>query len=108
MNKTLVTLGFLLLILAALVGFVLLAVFRPEQLPAFTGAVTTILGVGTAAIVTIYGLGSQGEKLKRIEAQTNGNLSRLQSENERLTDVLIRAGIDPTVVPTRGSHAAGG
>ena len=106
MNKTLVTLGFLLLILAALAGFVLLAVYRPDQLPAFGGAVTTILGVGTAAIVTIYGLGSQGEKLRKIEAQTNGNLSRLQTENERLTDILIRAGLDPSAVPTRGTHAA--
>ena len=106
MNKTLVTVCFLLLVLFALAGFVLLAVFRPDQLGSFGGAVTTLLGVGTAAIVTIFGLGSQGEKLKRIEAQTNGNLSRLQSENERLTDILIRAGIDPSAVPTRGTHAA--
>lgn len=105
MNKTLIAVAFLVLIALALVGDVLLAIYRPEQLAAFNGAIVTILGVGTAAIVTIWGLGSQGEKLKKIEAQTNGNLSRLQGENERLTNIIIESGIDPIAPQPRGEHS---
>ena len=110
MNKTLITLGFLVLILGAIVGDIVLAIFRPEQLGTFNGAIVTILGVGTAAVVTFYGLGTQGEKLKKIEAQTNGNMTRVQEENERLTNVIIEAGIDtgaiPSESPPRGDHVA--
>lgn len=95
MNKTLITLGFLILILGGIVGNILLAILRPDQMGPFNNGLVTILGVGTATIVTIWGLGTQGEKLKKIEAQTNGNLSRLQSENERLTDIIVKAGLDP-------------
>lgn len=95
MNKTVTALAFLVLILAGIVGTILLALLAPDQLPPFVNAVSTILGVGTAAVVTIFGLGQQGAKLARIETQTNGNLTRLQAENERLTNVIIRAGLDP-------------
>lgn len=105
MNKTLITLGFLILILAAVVANAVLAIYRPEQLASFNASILTVLGVGSAAVVTFYGLGSQGEKLRKIEAQTNGNLSRLQSENERLTNLIIEAGIDPKL-DARGEHAA--
>jgi hypothetical protein len=94
MNKTLITIAFLVLILAAVAGNVVLAIVAPDQLNTFNNSVVTILGVGTAAIVTIWGLGQQGEKLKQIESNTNGNLSRLQGENERLTNIIIESGLD--------------
>lgn len=94
MNKTLVTVSFLVLILAAVAGNVVLAIVAPAQLPTFNNSVVTVLGVGTAAIVTIWGLGQQGEKLRQIESNTNGNLSRLQGENERLTNIIIESGLE--------------
>lgn len=104
MNKTLITLGFLILILGAIVGDVVLAVVAPEQLAVFNGAVVTILGVGTAGIVTIYGLGKQGQQLEQIKSQTNGTLSKALAErdaaveeNTQLRVELAATGvIDPT------------
>lgn len=106
MNKTLITLGFLILIGGAIVGNVILAIYRPEQLATFNGSIVTILGVGTAGIVTIYGLGKQGQQLEQIKTNTNGNLTRLQSENERLTNVIIEAGLEPETPGGRGEHVA--
>jgi hypothetical protein len=102
-NKTLITLGFLILILGAIIGNVVLAILRPEQLATFNGSMITILGVGTAGIVTIWGLGQQGDKLKRIESNTNGTLSRLTDEKDaalaeaaRLRETLAATGSTPT------------
>lgn len=88
MNKTLITLAFLILILAAVVGDIVLAIIAPERIAAFNGGVITILGVGSAAIVTIYGLGKQGQQLEKIQSQTNGTLSKLMEENAQLRDQL--------------------
>lgn len=104
-NKTLITLGFLLLIFGAIVGNILLALWRPDAIQTFNNSMVTILGVGTAAIVTIYGLGSQGEKLKRIETNTNGRLSEQLNENKRLTNIIIDAGLDPEL---EGQHRLAG
>ncbi|UOE43751.1 hypothetical protein [Agromyces larvae] len=103
MNKTLITLGFLILILGAIVGDIVLSVVRPEALDTFNGSVVTILGVGTAAVVTFYGLGTQGEKLKKIESNTNGTLSTLVEENKRLTLLLQERGVDTTEIQVQHS-----
>jgi hypothetical protein len=44
---------------------------------------------------TFYALGKQGEKIDTIQKQINGNHSRLQEENERLTNVIVAQGLDP-------------
>lgn len=106
-NKTLITLGFLILILGAIVGIILLSLFRPDSVQTFTNAMLTILGVATATIVTIYGLGTQGEKLRRIESNTNGNLSAMVEENQRLTNIIIDAGLDPHLAGEHRSFNAG-
>lgn len=82
MNKTLIAIGFLILILGAIVANVVLAIFAPEQLAAFNGAVITILGVGSAGITMIYGLGKQGQQLEQIRSNTNGTLSELRAERD--------------------------
>lgn len=109
MNKTLITLGFLILILGAIVGDVVLAVVAPDQLAVFNGAVITILGVGTAGIVTIWGLGKQGQQLEQIKSQTNGTLSKLietnealQQENAELREERAATGTPPS----NGAHVA--
>jgi hypothetical protein len=45
---------------------------------------------------TFYALGKQGGKIDTIQKQTNGDLSRLQEENERSTNVIIAQGFDPS------------
>lgn len=100
MNKTLIAIAFLSLILATLAGNVVLAIAAPEQLPAFNGSAVTILGTGTAALVTIYGLGKQGQQLEQIKTQTNGTLSKLLEENSALRDQLAATGSTPST----GNH----
>ena len=45
----------------------------------------TVLGLATTAGGTFYALGKQGEQIKKIDRQTNGTLSALREENDRLT-----------------------
>lgn len=45
---------------------------------------------------TLYILGKQSEKIEQVRTQTNGNLTRLQAENERLTNILIAHGEYPS------------
>ena len=123
MNKTLITLGFLILILGAIAGNIVLAIIAPGQMDRFNAAMLTILGVGSTTVVLFYGLGTQGEKLKRIESNTNGNLTTMVEENRRLTNIIVEAGLDvdvaqSTILPpherstipqteTSGRHEAG-
>lgn len=96
MNKTLISIGFFVLIAIGMVGAVVLIIYRPEELASFIGAITTLLGIGSAAVITIYGLGKQGEQLETIRANTNGTLSKLQEENARLTGILVARGLEPS------------
>jgi len=107
MNKTVVTIVFLTLILGAIVGNILLAILAPDRVDQFNGAMVTILGVATAAVVTFYGLGQQGEKLKSIERNTNGTLSAMQMENTRLTNIIIEHGLDPREIPSIETRTMG-
>ena len=102
-NKTLILIGFFVLILFSIIGAVVLIIFRPDQLGGFISAVTTLLGIGSAAVITIYGLGEQGKKLEAIKTQTNGTLSALHEENTRLTNLIIDQGVP---VSGGGAHSA--
>lgn len=108
MNKTLITFGFLILILGAVVGDIVLAIIAPEQLETFNGAVITILGVGSAGIVTIYGLGKQGQQLEQIKSQTNGTLSKLIDEKDAAVaeNAALREQLAATGSTGTGDHVA--
>lgn len=110
MNKTLIALAFLILILASVVANVVLAIFAPAQMATFNGAIITVLGVGSAGIVSIYGLGKQGQQLEQIKSQTNGTNTRLLDENSALRDenATLREQIAATgaVSTSEGRHEA--
>jgi len=106
MNKTIIAGVFLCVILGAICGNVVLGIFAPAQLTAFNGSVITILGVGSAGIVTIYGLGKQGEKLEQIQKQTNGTLSGLRQENTELRET--NAALREQLVATGAVEPSGG
>ncbi|MET0725935.1 MAG: hypothetical protein ABWY36_06260 [Leifsonia sp.] len=95
MNKTVAFITFGALAGIALIGIIILSVLKPDAVGSLTTNITTILGLVTVAAGTLYGLGKQGEKLEVIKKQTNGTLSALTEENTRLTDIIIRRGIDP-------------
>lgn len=91
MNKTLITLGFFVIILVGIIGLVFLLITAPDRAGDFVTMLTGLLGIGTTGVVLIYGLGTQQKTLETIKANTNGNLTAKELENQRLTDVLLAA-----------------
>lgn len=85
MNKTVMFLTFALLAAIGLLGTVALLIFRPESATTFTTLLITVLGLATTAGGTFYMLGKQNEQIQKIDKQTNGTLSALRAENDRLT-----------------------
>lgn len=106
MNKTLIAIGFFVLIGLAIIGAVVLSIMRPDQVATFIGAMSTLLGIGSAAVLSIYGLGRQGKQLDTIKANTNGTLSHLMEENARLTKRLEVAAFGESDEPGTGAHRA--
>lgn len=94
MNKTVVFITFGALAALGLTGTLILQIVRPEASAIFTSFVIQTLGLASVAAATFYGLGKANDKLDTVQQQTNGNLSRLQAENERLTNIIISAGLD--------------
>lgn len=74
-------------ILAALglIGSTLLLILRPEAAATFIGQIVTVLGLVVTAAGTLYGLGKVTDKIEVVQRQTNGTLSALREENDRLT-----------------------
>ncbi|WP_433586360.1 hypothetical protein [Microbacterium hydrocarbonoxydans] len=85
MNKTVMFVTFAALAAVGLAGSVLLLIVRPESLSSFTTLLITVLGLATTAAGTFYALGKTNEKLDKVDKQTNGTLSALREENDRLT-----------------------
>lgn len=85
MNKTVMFVTFAALAVVGLAGTVALLIVRPESATTFTTLLITVLGLATTAGGTFYALGKQGEQIKKIDRQTNGTLSELRAENDRLT-----------------------
>ncbi|MCE4024658.1 hypothetical protein LXM50_01585 [Microbacterium sp. Au-Mic1] len=88
MNKTAVFITFVCLAAVGLLGAVAMAIFAPEGAKDFATLLITILGLATTAGGTFYALGRQGEQIQKIDKQTNGTLSALREENDRLTRKL--------------------
>ena len=74
-----------LIIILGLVGVVLLHLFRPDASATFIQTVVNFAQILIVAITTVYGLGKLGEKVAVVQQQTNGTLSALREENDRLT-----------------------
>lgn len=102
MNKTATFITFSTLAALGIIGSVVLLLLRPDASATFLSLIVTILGLVTTGAATIYGFGKQGEAIQKIERQTNGTLSALQEENNRLTRELVAAAAQQTP----GEHAA--
>lgn len=90
MNKTVVFISFAALAAVGLVGSVVLAIYRPDATATFTQLIVTVLGISASAAGTFYALGKQGEKLEKIEKQTNGSLTRRDDEIATLREENVR------------------
>jgi hypothetical protein len=101
MNKTVMFVVFAALAIFGLVGTVVLLIVRPESSQDFTNLLITVLGLATTAGGTFYALGKQGEQIQKIDRQTNGTLSDLRTENDRLTRENVELAMQ--VTPTTGS-----
>lgn len=72
-----------------LTGSTLLLILRPEASATFIGQMVTVLGLVVTAAGTLYGLGKVTDKIEVVQRQTNGTLSALREENDRLTAELV-------------------
>lgn len=95
MNKTVVFVTFSVLVGLGIIGAVVLLLLKPESMSEFTNLLIIVLGLATTAAGTFYALGKQGEKIEKIDAQTNGANRRLIEENVRLTNIIVEQGLDP-------------
>lgn len=85
LSKNLAFSAVAIIVILGILGVVLLYVFRPEAVATFIGTIVTLAGILTTAITMIYSLGKIGERVQVVERQTNGTLSALREENDRLT-----------------------
>jgi hypothetical protein len=98
-DKTLVTLAFIVLAVLGIAGVFLVLLFNPAAASVAVTLVVTVLGIATTGIVTFYNLGKQTETINTIQRQTNGNTSALQAEVARLGSLLaLAAPIAPSAV----------
>ncbi|WP_295824198.1 hypothetical protein [uncultured Microbacterium sp.] len=77
-----------LIVVLGVVGVIFLHLFRPDASATFIQTIVTFAGILTVAITTIYGLGKLGDRVEVVQRQTNGTLSALREENDRLTREL--------------------
>lgn len=85
LSKNLAFAAIALIILFGVVGVVLLHLFRPDASATFIQTIVTFAGILTTAITLLYGLGKVGDRIDVVQKQTNGTLSALRDENDRLT-----------------------
>lgn len=88
MNRNLMFLTVGAIILIGLIGSIVLQIVRPEALGTFVQQIVVLVGLLTTASGTIYGLGQVNDKIDKVESQTNGQLSRLQTERDKASAEL--------------------
>lgn len=89
--KLVITIAYFTLAVVAILVVALIAVFRPDATATMIQFIGTVLGIASTGAVTFYMLGKTNEKLERVQAQTNGNLSAKEEEIARLNAELLRA-----------------
>lgn len=106
MNKTVIFVTFALVVILGFAGYVVLLALDPTPDPGRPDRVITalvlLLGLLSTAAGQFYMLGKQGEKLEKIEKQTNGNLTAEKTHNAALTAQLVEHGIPPSLPPVTG------
>ncbi len=90
MNKNLMFVVLATIVLVGIVGAVVLQIVRPEAMGTFVQQIVVLVGLLVSAAGTIYGLGQVNNKIENVERQTNGVLSKLQTERDQAYDELSR------------------
>lgn len=85
MNKNVAFIVIGSLVAIGLIGSVVLHILRPDTVAPYMGSLVTLLGLIVTAAGTIYSLGKLDQKVDSVHKNTNGTLSALREENDRLT-----------------------
>lgn len=85
LSKNLAFAAVAIIVLFGVIGVLLLHLFRPDASATFIQTIVTFAGILTTAITLLYGLGKVGDRIDIVQKQTNGTLSELRDENNRLT-----------------------
>lgn len=88
MNKTVVFVTFAVLAALAIIGVVILLLYKTDTISAYSGFIVNLLGIVTLAAGTFAVLGKTNQKVEKIERQTNGTLSKLLEETETKTETI--------------------
>lgn len=95
MNKTLAYALGIAFVIVGLGGILYLSIERPEATASFTTTVVLLFGLVSTYFVTVNGNAKIGERLERVETNTNGRLHAKDAEVAELQRKLLAAGIDP-------------
>lgn len=107
-NKTVIVVTVSVIIGITILGSILLLAIRPDASATLISQVTVLLGLLVPTIGGIIALTSLGKKVEEVRSQTNGTLSRKDSElqelravNAKLLEEKAKAeGVLSVVVPT--------
>lgn len=83
------------LILVGLVGATLIILIRPDATATFTNTFVLILGLATSFAGTVGLVSPIAKRVKQVEKQTNGTLSKKDEEIKNLQTQIITLGGNP-------------
>lgn len=95
MNKNLIFAILGTLVGIILIGSIVLRVVKPEAEATLISGASQLLGLLVTAAGVIYALGKHEQKLDTVVKQTNGINTAKEEENQRLTNIIIAAGLNP-------------
>ncbi|GAA2172403.1 hypothetical protein GCM10009846_10200 [Agrococcus versicolor] len=95
MNRTLIILAFVGLAAVGLAGGIIVHWLNPEAQATWGNFVFTMFGLATTAAVTVGGLKVVNDKVDEVKQQTNGRLTAMDDEVQRLRRVALDNGLDP-------------
>lgn len=83
------------LVALALVGSVLLHLFRPDASATFITQTTQLIGLVTVAAGVFYGFSKQKDQLEGIERNVNGKMTAKDDRIAQLERMALDNGYDP-------------
>lgn len=73
------------LLLVGIGGAILIHLMRPDASATYTAQALQFLGFLTTTLTIVYGVNKLSGQVGTVQKQTNGTLSALREENDRLT-----------------------
>ncbi|SIT88866.1 hypothetical protein SAMN05880579_2040 [Microbacterium sp. RU1D] len=72
------------LLLVGLGGAILIHIIRPDASATYTAQALQFLGFMVTVLTIVYGVNKVSAQVGTVQKQTNGTLSKLQEDNQRL------------------------